>query len=71
MGLLVCMALAAAALFLPIFNIVAFEQMLYFAGESAVQRPTGTGDQKRHQDKGRQRFLVVVSAAAVVELCTV
>lgn len=33
MGLLVCLALASAMLFLPVFNIVAFEQMLYFAGE--------------------------------------
>lgn len=41
MGLLVCMALAAAALFLPIFNIVAFEQMLYFIGERAVRRVLG------------------------------
>ena len=32
-GLLVCMALAAAMLFLPVFHIVAFEQMFYFAGE--------------------------------------
>ncbi|CAB1113586.1 GT48 [Ectocarpus sp. CCAP 1310/34] len=32
LGLLVSMALASAMLFLPVFNIVAFEQMLYFAG---------------------------------------
>lgn len=32
-GLLVCLALASALLFLPIFGIVAIEQMFYFAGE--------------------------------------
>ncbi|CAM9288529.1 unnamed protein product, partial [Ectocarpus fasciculatus] len=32
LGLLMSMALASAMLFLPVFNIVAFEQMLYFAG---------------------------------------
>lgn len=33
-GLLMCMAGASAVLFLPVFNIVAFEQMFYFVGEN-------------------------------------
>lgn len=33
-GLLVTMAVGSAVLFLPIFGIVAFEQMLYFAGRA-------------------------------------
>lgn len=33
-GLLVTMAVGSAVLFLPIFGIVAFEQMLYFAGKA-------------------------------------
>lgn len=36
-GLLVSMAILSAALFLPILHIVAFEQMLYFAGERGEQ----------------------------------
>lgn len=59
-GLLVCMALAAAMLFLPIFNIVAFEQMLYFAGESTVRRQEGmvTTGSIRMQDRRKEETAV-------------
>lgn len=47
------MALGSAALFLPIFNIVAFEQMLYFAGEEGERERGGGGGRGRRERGGR------------------